>query len=120
MRWLALFALTANLACVTIPAVKKCSVAGTLSGGMDCANTQTGETSSLTLEETIEFLEPQLERHDPDHPGKTLPARAGAVCQSAEDESKIKTALEQACRELGRRCSPEIRSALLNMEVHQP
>lgn len=61
----------------------------------------------MTLDEFIEFLEPQPE-HTDDH-GTVIPARAGAVCQSAEDTLKIKTALEQACRQLGSGCSYELK-----------
>lgn len=59
----------------------------------------------MTLNEYIDFLEPQ-----PAHGGN--PARAGAICESAADWTKKKTALEQACRELGRRCSFEIQEMI--------
>lgn len=68
-----------------------------MSAGGDCAETISGETSRLTLDEYLAFLEPQLE-----------PERAGALCQSAADWGRLKTAFEQACRKLGARCTKEI------------
>ncbi len=91
--------------CVTVPNTRACSVAGQLSAGMICGETLTDKTSELTLEETLEFLSPR-----PGSPG--VPARAGAICQSAEDWNKQKSALEAACRALGRRCSYEIKQAI--------
>lgn len=65
----------------------------------------------MTFDEFLEFLEPQVERQDP-LTGKTLPARAGAVCKSADDYNREKTALEKACRMLGSRCSYDIKRAI--------
>lgn len=103
--------------CVTVvPNTRACTAAGPLSAGMICAETLSDKTSELTFDEAIEFLEAQPERPDPNEPGATLPARAGAICQSADDWNKQKTALEQACRRLGRKCSYEVRSALARMK----
>ena len=108
MLWPVLFVLTLS-ACVTIPNTRKCSVAGLLDAGMICAETITGKTSEMNLLETIEFLEPQPEG-----------ARAGAICQSAEDYRREKDALEQACRMLGNRCTPEIQHAIgATPEIHE-
>jgi len=62
----------------------------------------------MNLDEFIDFLEPQEERPDPKNPGKTLPARGAALCQSASDWNKMKTDLETACKMLGNRCTYEI------------
>jgi hypothetical protein len=104
-------------ACVTVPNTKVCSVAGVISAGGICAETLTSRTSDLTMDEFLDFLEAQPERPDPKDPSKKLPAHGAAVCQSSEDWNKQKTALEQACRELGKRCSYEIRRALAAIEV---
>lgn len=46
--------------------------------------------------------------HDQAHgPMVKLVARAGAIMQSTDDYSKNKTALEEACRELGKACTYE-------------
>lgn len=109
------FCVTALSGCVTIPNTRSCQVAGVLNAGMICAESLTDHTSDMTLSQAIDFLEPQAERPDPENPGKTLPARAGAICRSADDESKLKTALEEACRELGSRCSYEIQQTILSI-----
>jgi hypothetical protein len=108
---LSLFLIVAS-GCVTIPNSKFCTVAGVLSAGANCAESLTEKTSEMTLDQFIDFLEPQSERDDPDHPGQKLPARGGAICQSSDDFTKIKTSLEKACRELGSRCSYEVQHAI--------
>jgi hypothetical protein len=87
--------------CITIPNTKACSVAGVMSAGAICATTITHETSDMTLDEFLDFLEPQ------ESTGK-----GAAICQSAEDWNKMKTALETACRMLGKRCSYEMKKAI--------
>jgi hypothetical protein len=89
-----------------------------MSAGAICAETLTGNTRSMSLDEYIDFLEPQLERQDPKNPGKKLPARAGAMCQSSDDWNAQKTALEQACRKLGKSCTYEARKALQKLGVN--
>lgn len=85
-----------------MPNTEVCSVAGLLAAGMDCAETLTHKTRSMNLDETIEFLEPQ-----------TGPkAKGAALCQSADDWSKQKIALEQACELLGSKCTYDMKSAL--------
>lgn len=96
--WLSLLPIIAS-ACVSVPNTKACSVAGKLAAGMICAETISGKTSEMTLDETIVFLEP-------------TDKRAGAICKSADDSNKEKTALEKACRELGNRCTYETRAKL--------
>lgn len=93
----------------------ECTVAGVFQAGMDCAETNTSKISTKSPEQMIEFLEPQPARPDPENPGEMLPARAGAVCRSDEDFTAQKTALEQACAALGKKCSTEIKSALRRM-----
>jgi len=103
LKTLSLLSLSLTVSsCVTLPNTKACSVAGTLLGGAICAETLTGVKSEMTFDEYMEFLEPQ----------EAPTPRAGAICQSAEDWGKQKTALEQACRELGSNCKKETRQAL--------
>jgi len=114
--WLILLATTLlGSGCVSIPNTRECSAKGRLRFGALCNETNTGAKSKMTAQEYIEFLEPAPEREDPDHPGQMLPKRAGAVCNSAEDHKRKKTALEQACRKLGMRCSYELKQAIRNM-----
>jgi hypothetical protein len=84
--------------CVTVvPNTTQCTVAGSFEAGAICAETNTGIISEMTPDEFIAFLLPS----DGYLTGKP---RAGAVCQSAADYNAMKTALEQACRILGKRC----------------
>lgn len=83
-----------------------CSVAGLLTAGMDCAYTLSDKTEELSMKESLEFLHPQPEREDPAMPGKKLPKRAGAICQSADDWNSIATSLELACDKIG--CDTEV------------
>lgn len=104
--------LTDGCAKVPIKDTTKCVVAGVWRAGLDCSTTLSSQTSEMDFEQMIEFLEPQPERPDPDHPGKKLPARAGAFCESSDDQLAEKIALEQACSLLKNACSPEIKSAI--------
>lgn len=117
LAFLSLLSFAACSGCVTVPPTKPCFVAGKLDGGMICGDTFTGQSFDLSLYETIDFLEPQFERECTIIPGTTIcadlqtaiknkiAARAGAVCQSSEDYAALKTALEEACREMGSKCS---------------
>lgn len=101
MRLLLSLSVTALLAlngCVTIPNTRECYVpGGKILAGMDCADSNTGAKSRLTYEETIAFI------------------KAGAVCRSSSDFNRQKTALEEACRILGMRCSYETRQIIEEM-----
>lgn len=93
---------------------KLCNVAGIFQAGLDCATDETSAISTMNFQQMVNFLEPQDERPDPDHPGQTLPARAGAIIISDIDFTDLKTALEQACVELKDRCTPTMQEALAN------
>ena len=120
--------------CVTFPNNNVVTVPDKLSRGGIWAQTNGPRSGDLTLNEMIDFIEPQNERTcvpvgiwvvDPngnktwrqDFPvcaenqkvgtPVTMPARAGAVMLSADDYSKTKTAIEQACRQLGAKCDYE-------------
>jgi hypothetical protein len=98
MRSLSLCALALLLnACVSVPNTAVCTVPGLMSDGMICAETNTGKTSEMTLDDTVTFLEPETEPSP----------RAGAMCMTANDWNRMKTALEQACRMLGNKCTYE-------------
>lgn len=86
-------------ACVTVPNTSACAVAGTITAGAICSETQTDKTWDITFDQLIAMLE------------------AGAIIQSADDWGKNKTALEQACRELGSRCSYDIQSQIERMNT---
>lgn len=81
--------------CVTIPDIKVCTVAGSIAVGADCATTNSGQASELDREGFVEFLLPVID------------VRPGAMCTSAHDFKRIKTALEQCCERLGK-CSEEV------------
>lgn len=80
-------------------------MAGIMAAGMDCAHTRADETRSMTLDQTLEFLEPRIG-------SKGVPERAGAMCMSADDYTKQKTDLEIICRKLGDQCTYEVKQAL--------
>lgn len=100
LTWLAI-----SCAHVKVPNVKACAVAGSLQNGMDCAYTLSSETSQMDAQEMIAFLEP-----DP------INNKGAAICQASEDWGKIKTALEQACKQLKKRCSYEIKEAIITVD----
>lgn len=85
---------------VEIPNIEICAIAGLISAGADCAKTLTDDTRSMTLTETLDFLEPRE-------------GKAAALCMTAIDFNKLKNALEKACEILGSDCTREMKSALL-------
>lgn len=118
LPWQVLSILALSLsACVTVPNTKACAVKGILSAGAICAETLTGLTSEMTFDEFLTFLEAQPDTSDPNHLGEIRPGHAAAIVQSADDWNKQKTALEQACRELGNSCSYQIKEALARMQA---
>ena len=102
---------------ITLPNTQVCTVAGVISEGADCANTGSDETSSMTFGEFLEFLEPQAERPDPADPAKVIPARGGALCQSAEQWNRLKTELEKACEKLGKYCTRETKQVMTQVSA---
>ncbi len=111
--FLSIFGLVVLSSCVTIPNTMVCTAAGRLSVGAICAETLTAKTSDMTFDQYIAFLEPQ-----PAISG--LPERSGALCQSSDDWNKMKTALEQACRELGAACSNDTKASIANLSKNTP
>ncbi len=111
-----LAALTSGCVSTTIPNIVGCHVAGVLDAGANCAENNTGRTRQIDLNQFLTFLEAQDERPDPDHPGKKLPPRAGAVCISAAHYAKIKTAEDKACRIAGAKCNFDKTEVILDFE----
>lgn len=106
--------------CITVPNTTLVTVPDKLANGAIWAQTNTPATGELTLSEIIDFIEPQLERtcvpvtgfsvcaDDQTHGvAIKMPARAGAIMRSLEDEAKLAVAIKQACRELGSKCDFE-------------
>lgn len=116
LLYLSSFILTAS-ACVTVPNARTYAVAGKLSHGGIWAETQTPLTGDLTMDEFLDFLEAQDARPDPKDPTKVLPAHGAAVCLTSDDFDKLQTALGQACRELGKRCSKEVQAEIQKLGV---
>jgi hypothetical protein len=71
-----------------------CSASGIVSAGANCAHTLSSETSQLTLDQFMNFLEAQQN-----------PSKAPAICMSANDWSQLDTAIKSMCRELGGKCA---------------
>lgn len=102
---LSLFAILTLPNCTTVHNVEVCTVAGVLSAGMDCANTNNEGTRSMDLDETIRFLEPRIGvRGQPDS--------AGAMCFSAIDYTTQKTDLEVLCKRMGLACTYEAKELI--------
>lgn len=97
--FLLLFVTLALSACkrVLVPDVKICSVAGILAAGANCSSTGHDENSEMDVKELIDFFED------------------GAMCMSADDRRKEKTAIEQACYSLGDRCTFEMKQVISKM-----
>jgi hypothetical protein len=98
--WISSFLILAgSCAHVQVPNVEKCGVLSHLEAGASCAETLTDKRRRMTYQEFRDWLEPGQDK-------------GPALCQSSVDESKTKTALEQACRMLGNRCTYEMQAAL--------
>ena len=113
---------------IVIKDERPCAVAGRLADGGICTHTLSSETNNLSLNEMIDFLEPQPARHCVPVPGMTicaddqsqgtavdLPARGGAIAESSEDWKQRQVELEQACRLLGKKCKLDTRTAISGM-----
>ncbi len=84
---------------ITVPSTKVCMVAGLMVAGADCVETLSEKKSTMTFDEFVTFLEP-------------TDLRAGALCQSAEDWTKQKTAIQQLCKKLGNMCDYETQKTI--------
>lgn len=88
---------------VVVPNTKVCAVAGVLQAGAVCTETLTGVESEMTFEEFVAWVEPDVT------PGQE---RGPAVLMSSKDYAEAQTALEQACRVLGARCTPAVKKTI--------
>lgn len=99
---------------VVVPNTEACTAAGVIAAGAICAETITGATRDMTVDEFFDFLEPKAE---PSPNPSNIPSRAGAVCQSSDDWNSQKTALEVSCRILGKNCTYELKQVIKNMSA---
>lgn len=101
-----------------------------MGAGANCANTNSAATNTLTFSELVEYINAAPSRTcqavpdmnicmsvddpawTPGGPLSDLPARGGAIIISAANFGAMKTAMELACRELGKRCTYEPGPAL--------
>lgn len=97
---------------MTIQDTTACTVNGVISRGATCASTVSSVQTQLTLAEVLDILEARPERPDPQHPGLVLPAHPSGVFESAEDYASDSSELQQACRDLGTRCSYAAKQAI--------
>lgn len=91
---------------IQLPNIKACAVKGLLVYGANCAETNTGLTSEMTADETVEFL--QATDGSAGH--------APAIIMSAEDFRVQKDALDSVCRALGSHCTLELQQTIKTME----
>lgn len=82
---------------VQIPDTKHCTVRGRLAHGANCSTTISNKQEKMDLNAFVKFLEPDEES-----------GKGGAICTPSEDYRKAKTAIEQACAMLGKKCSLEV------------
>ena len=99
---LSLWLITTSCSTVQIPDTEFCAVAGVIYAGADCAHTIKDQPRSMSRDEFFDFLEPNE-------------TKGAALCQSATDAEKLKTALEQACKILGNKCTYEQKQALVSL-----
>lgn len=128
-------ALLLNFACacvsVTVPNVNSCHVTGEFEAGCTCAESNTGIISYKTFDECLDMILAQPERPDPeasplpqshqcggvDTMQPCLPMHAAAVIEAAADWMARKTAMEKACRGLGKNCTYEMKQAIQGMRT---
>lgn len=113
---LALLNFTASCVSVEIKDTKDCAVAGDLRAGMICTHTLNDTVERMDLQHSLDWLQPQNQRPDPDNIGQTLPAHGAALCRSANDYLEAKNELEEACRILGKRCTLEMQKTIDHMK----
>jgi len=115
-NWLFLLSLMFSGCAVTIPDLTICATSGLMSAGADCVHTLKDEPSSLTLDQWLAFLEPVLESTDA--AGIITPGRGAAICMADADFTKLKIAMEQACKLLGAKCNKEVTTNIAQVTGH--
>lgn len=103
-----------SFSCSTlIPNIQPCAPTGDIAGvAALCQNTNNDGHRRMNLDQWIDFLYAQPERPDPDHPGKTLPAKGPAIALSSEDWARNETAIAQLC--IHGKCTYEEKQAASN------
>ena len=105
-----------SCATVQVPVIEACTVNGRITNGALCGNSADDVVREITFGELVKMLEPQPEWVDPVS-GNKIPERGGAWITSNEDFTKVKTALDQACRLLKNRCTYEIKKTIETLSV---
>lgn len=124
LKWFFLLGLISNLSgCwinlenVTIQeATFVAATGGTLSAGCDVTHLISADSSFLTEDECLQFL--QLQTHtDPTDPTKTIVDHYAAIALSLNDFTTLKTELETICRDLGSHCTYALQTAIASMNA---
>jgi hypothetical protein len=107
---LLLISLFLSSCAVTIPDIEVCASGYSLENGATCVHSQTDQIREMTAAELVAFLE-------------SSPTKAPALCMSAQDYSKLRTAIEQLCHRQGqskKRCRKEVQKSFnrINEAIH--
>ncbi len=113
--------------CVTLRDTTQCAADGLVSVGGICTHSLSSKTAVLSPAEFIDFLESQPKRHcvpvpdfnicSDDQAGVAvdLPARGAAIGMSSDDWGTMKTELDEACRELGPKCTLSVKALIQHL-----
>ena len=96
---------------IKVPNTRAVAVAGKITGGAFWAETLSQGSGDLTMGEFIDFLEPYPKQVSEDGT-IVFEGKGAAICQSANDWIKQKTAMEQLCAALKKQCSYELKEAI--------
>lgn len=101
---------------IKIPDTEVCAVSGVMAAGADCVNTLSYNQRSMTLDQWVDFLEPQQMKVID---GKVVRRERGpALCQSSEDWNKQKTELEKICKKIGAACTYEMQKQIDSFKIN--
>jgi len=131
LLWLLLANLLISISgCVTIQEATTCAFFYPMSEGGGCSHLISTATFKLSEAEMIDLLLPQQERTcvpvlglpvcaDDQTQGTlvVLPARGASIIMTSSDWGTFETELEEACRELGSRCSMSLQKAISVMHA---
>ena len=122
-----------TVSCVTIHDIQGCAAQGLVANGGICSHTQSDDTQLLSMRELLDLIEAQPNDRfcvpkkdlpvcsDDQSAGVKvmLPARGASIILSSGTWITMKGDLEQACRELGSRCSLELKNTIKKMDGAQ-
>jgi len=94
---------------VQIQDAETCTVAGVLSAGANCSHLVSSDTSEMTMDEFLYFLEAHAAT-------TTTPAQGSAICMSSIDFGNVKTELDTMCRLLGKHCTKAVQAVITQMQ----